>query len=132
MAPWVELEGMLLLPSFSGERNCPVNLDAALSEKRMAQFTILTSRRSGLYSCELDVQPDGGQILPGDMFSCIDQGSPFEFVILAVLPHRSDKQLTLVCLHWLVSDGQLTGIACESRPMKTAERKRYAKLITVG
>src|SRR6266516_1781042 len=97
----------------------------------MARFTIITCRRSGLYSCEVDVQPEEGQVLPGEMFSCMDRGSPFEFVILAVLPHKSNKQSTLVCLHWVVADGQLTGLPCETRPMRSAERKRYAKLITV-
>jgi hypothetical protein len=62
----------------------------------------------------------------------MDRGSPFEFLVLAVLPHKGDKQLTLVCLHWVLADAQLAGVDCESRPMKSAERKRYAKLTNLG
>src|SRR6266699_1050441 len=93
----------------------------------MAQFTILSTRNSGAYSCEFDVQPAEGQILPGEVFEVTDRGSPFEYPILAVLPHKKgDTATTLVCLNWALPDGPLNGTVCESHAMTSAQRKRYA------
>jgi len=96
----------------------------------MARFTILTTRSTDVYSCEFDVQPIEGQITPGEIFEISDRGSPFEFPILAVLPHRKgDTATTLVCLNWALSDASLNGMTCESHAMKSAQRKRYEKQI---
>src|SRR5262245_47572653 len=96
----------------------------------MARFTILSTRNSGAYSCEFDVQPSEGQILPGQVFEVTDRGSPFEYPILAVLPHRKgDSAVTLVCLNWALRDGPLNGRVCESHSVTSAQRKRYANQI---
>ncbi len=97
---------------------------------RIARFTILTTRSAGVYSCEFDVQPIEGQITPGEIFEISDRGSPFEYPILAVLPHRKgDTATTLVCLNWALPDGPLNGMTCESHAMKSAQKKRYEKYI---
>jgi hypothetical protein len=93
----------------------------------MARFTIVTTRASGLYSCEFDVQPDDGAVMPLEIFQCVDRGALTEYVVLAVLPHRGKPTVTLVCLNFAIPDNQLTGTVCETRPMKNAEKRRYEK-----
>jgi hypothetical protein len=97
----------------------------------MARFTILATRHSGQYSCEFHVQPVEGQVMPGEVVDVIDRGSPFEYPILAVVPHN-DKTVTLVCLNWALPDGPLNGMVCDSKAMKSAQRKRYAKYINAA
>ena len=96
----------------------------------MARFKITATRDSGVYSCEFDVHPIEGQIVPGELFEVSDRGSPFEYPILAVLPHtKGDHDITLVCLNWVLSGSSLNGMECESRPMNSIQEKRYAKHI---
>ncbi|MCE9529552.1 MAG: hypothetical protein K8T89_00195 [Planctomycetes bacterium] len=82
-----------------------------------------------MYSCEIDVEPIDGAILPGEVIRIIDRGSPFECVVLAVLPQKHATAVTLVCLNWIVPDNDMVGKTFESKPMKSAERKRYLRFI---
>jgi hypothetical protein len=82
-----------------------------------------------LYSCELDVEPIDGDIRPGEIIGIIDRGSPFECVVLAVLLQKHATAVTLVCLNWIVPDNEMVGKTYESKPMKSAERKRYTRFI---
>jgi hypothetical protein len=82
-----------------------------------------------LYSCELDVEPIDGAILPGEIIGMIDRGSPFECIVLAVLPQRHATAVTLVCLNWIVPDNEMVGKTFESKRMKSAEKKRYSRFI---
>lgn len=91
----------------------------------MAQFSIQMSGNAGLYSCEFDVLPIDGNIVPGEIISISDGGLPFEFPVLAVLPHKGGPLITLVCLNWVLPDAQKIGTTCVSKPMKAPERKRY-------
>jgi hypothetical protein len=95
----------------------------------MATFSVLATRGSGLYSCELDVQPADSAVLPGEIMEVTDRGSPFEYLILAVLPHKGKPTVTLVCLNWLLPDNQLVGMTLESKPMKSKQKSRYSKYI---
>jgi hypothetical protein len=56
-----------------------------------------------------------------------DAGMPMELVILAVLRQRKATEFTLVCLNWVLHEGQFGGVMCESRAMNAAEKRRYAK-----
>ena len=58
-----------------------------------------------------------------------DRGSPFEFVVLAVMPHKGNITVTLVCLNWLPPDNELVGMTVESKPMKSKQKARYSKYI---
>ena len=95
----------------------------------MAKFSVVATRCSGLYSCELDVEPFDGAILPGENVGIVDRGSPFECVVLAVLPQRHATAVTLVCLNWVAADNEMVGKTFESKPMKSAESKRYLRFI---
>jgi hypothetical protein len=77
----------------------------------------------------MDVEPIDGAILPGEVIATIDRGLPIEYVVLAVLPQRRPTVVTLICLNWILPDNEMVGKTLESRPMKSAEKKRYLRLI---
>jgi hypothetical protein len=93
----------------------------------MAVFQILATRRSSLNSSEFDVRLLTGSISPYEIFTCDDRGAPFEYVIRTV--DVRPNGITLSCLNWVLHDGHLVGMEVESRPMKSAEAKRYRKLL---
>ena len=93
----------------------------------MAVFRILATRRSRVDSSEFDVQLLTGTINPWEIFACVDQGSPFEYVIRSI--QAKPTGITLSCLNWVLQDGHLTGTEAECRPMKAAEKKRYQKFL---
>ena len=73
----------------------------------MATFSIIASRKGGLSSCEPDVRFTREKATPGEIISIDLAGLKTEHVILAVLRQRAGHIHTLVCLNWLLHDGQL-------------------------
>jgi hypothetical protein len=95
----------------------------------MARFTIEATRRSGLSSCEFDVQPIEGEISAGEIIAFVEGGTRYENLILAVLPYRKKRDgVCLVCLNWALPE-IMNGRICESRPMNSDEKKRYKRTI---
>ena len=95
----------------------------------MAQFEIIETRRSGLSSSEFDVRESNGIVRPGEIFDGTLNDSPFDYVVLAVLPQRGGKIKTLVCLNWTLPGEFMNGLVLQSRQMTAPERKRYNKYI---
>lgn len=92
-----------------------------------AQFQIAGSRRLGLDRCEFDVKLASGRVGVHDLFQVEERGSLWEWVVLRVM--ENDGVTTLHCMNWVPESGAFIGEECWSRPMKAAERKRYAKYL---
>ena len=91
----------------------------------MAKFLITDTRRLGLDRSAFAVSQVEGGILPGEIFQLSERGTLWEYVILEVDQHRDHA--TLFCLNWVPESGAFAGMSGTSRPMKAAERRRYAK-----
>jgi hypothetical protein len=93
----------------------------------MAIFRIEGSRRLGLDRCEFDVGEVRGEIRPLEYFAFMERGTAWEYVILDVKGRAGGA--TLLGLSWIPEDGAFVGFEVTSRPMKSVQRKRWAKML---
>jgi hypothetical protein len=92
----------------------------------VAIFKILSTRRCGLETSEFDIQIISGFPERLEIFTCDDNGSPYEYVIKEL--SQQEHCSTLLCINWVLFNDHHSGIVVESRPMKAAERRRYRNL----
>lgn len=105
----------------------PLSLGVRLSP-RMAEFTVVDSRRLGSGRCEFDISDITGEFQARHMFQFLERGTLWEYVILDF--SRASNRTTLHCMTWVPCDGAFVGMKTTSRPMKAVERKRYAKVLS--
>lgn len=92
-----------------------------------AHFEISDSKRLGLDRCEFEIVVASGKVGVHELFQVDERGSLWEWVILKI--EEKEGITTLHCMNWVPTNGAFVGQKCFSRPMKAAERKRYAKYL---
>lgn len=92
-----------------------------------AEFTIVASRRLGLYDCEFEIATVSGEVLRGETFEILERGTLWQWIVLGV--SQGESFTTLSCITWIPESGAFVGETCHSRAMKAKDRKMFRSVL---